>query len=192
MRLMQERPLEKWAFYKRSKDIDFYLRPVAPKHVSFRFSLEVDFPIRLIADELGNINKRLKWDDGYEVTNMMREWNRDPILTQMLYVKLKAVFFLGQRDVLFLSHAYEDKATGIIYVGNGSTEHEDAPLDPRMIRINSLGAHWILEPFESGKRTKLTNISELHFGGNVPKGLVQSSAVERQVVVMGKLKKHLL
>jgi len=34
---------------------------------------------------------------------MVREWERPPsLVTQLLYVKLKTVFLLGQREVLFL------------------------------------------------------------------------------------------
>jgi len=48
---MQECPKDKWVFHKRAKgDIDFYLRPKPPNHVSYRFSLEVDFPAKLITD----------------------------------------------------------------------------------------------------------------------------------------------
>jgi len=80
----------------------------------------------------------------------------------------------------------------VIWLGNASSEHYEYPCNDKIIRIQSLGAHWILEPLDGGKRTRLTNISELHFGGNVPKSLVQTSASERQITIMAKLRKHLM
>lgn len=58
---------------------------------------------------------------------MVREWERAPSLfTQLLYVKLKTVFLLGQREVLFLCQAYVDP-DGVIWLGNASTEHHEYP-----------------------------------------------------------------
>jgi hypothetical protein len=178
---MQESPIDKWVFHKKGKgDIDFYLRPKQPSYVSYRFTLEVDFPPQLVTDQLGKLDQRLKWDDGYEILKMVRDWEKPPsMVTQILYVKLKTVFLLGQREVMFLCQGYQDPQSGIIYLGNSSTEHPEHPINEKIIRINSLAAHWILEPLDGGKRTRLTNISELQFGGNVPKSLVQTSASER-------------
>jgi hypothetical protein len=116
--------------------VHFYFKKNPPACVNFRAITEVDFPIDLIADSMGKLENRLKWDDGYEQLKIMKEYR---MTTQILYVKLKSLLLLGQREILFLAQAYQDPESKIVFLGCASTEHHLVPRNDKVIRIQSHG-----------------------------------------------------
>ncbi len=101
--------------------------------------------------------------------------------TAILYVKLKAQWPLGARDVLLVFQGITHPKTKSIYLGSFSVEHPDCPIDTtgKLVRINTLSGHYMFQALDEGKRCRLHYITEFSFGGNVPKSLVQAGASDR-------------
>ena len=137
----------------------------------FRVNVEFDFPPALVLDHCRDIPKRLAWDDGYDSLYFLREFSHN---TSILFVKVKAQWPLGARDVLLLFQGVIDPVSGSIYLGSFSTEHPECLPDPtgKITRINTISGHYFFEAIDNGKRCKLHYITEFSFGGSVPKGLV--------------------
>ena len=73
-------------------------------------------------------------------------------------------------------------------------DHPEFPTDKTgaIIRVQSLSGHYLYEAIDNGKRTILRYITEFNFGGNVPKGIVQSAANDKFMANVVKLKKLLV
>ena len=100
-----------------------------------------------------------------------------------MYVRVKAQWPLGARDVLLLCQGVIDPGTGSIYLGSHSTTlgEGECPPDPsgKFTRINTISGHYFFEALDERRRCKLHYITEFSFGGSIPKGLIQAAASEK-------------
>ena len=167
-----------------------FLKKGGSSYSCFRVNTDFDFPPNIVLNHIKDIPKRMEWDEGYESLKFIREFKMS---TALLYVKVKAQWPLGPREVLLVFQGITHPQSGSIYLGSFSVEHTECPIDPsgKLVRINTLSGHYMFQALDEGKRCRLHYITEFNFGGNVPKSLVQAGASDKFINGLHKLKKIL-
>jgi hypothetical protein len=115
--LLGELPISNWTFYKQSKGCDMFLKKGGSMYSCFRVNTDFDFPPELVFEHIRDIPKRMEWDEGYESLKFIREFKMS---TALLYVKVKAQWPLGARDVLLVFQGITHPKTKSIYLGSFS------------------------------------------------------------------------
>jgi hypothetical protein len=100
--------------------------------VYHKIETRFEFPPELVIDYFVNLERRWLFDgQNYESIQSVRHYQLN---TQIIQVKLKQQWPLGNRDLLLLFHGFQLPNKNIILTSQ-SVEHKDFAEDPKMLRV---------------------------------------------------------
>lgn len=179
---------DKWVLEKTTNQCELYRIDIQTNYVFYRVDTEFEVPPSVLKDYIADLDLRTSWEGAN--FDKLEDFKRYPMGTQIVYVKLKSQWPLGNRELLLNYYGLE-RSDGKIYIAGQSIEHPGKPEQPKTYRVNTIQGSFCLTPTNGGKGTKLIYITEFDFKGSLPRYMLTKAASGGFIDALGKLRKIL-